>query len=229
MGDIPRANSGPSPWSFPAGAGILDRMRIRHKKYLLLPLLFLMLACARREEKDVIITTTKPDLAPNNAIISDVKPQREGGTVIMATAPGATPPPSQPSPVPAVPPPSTTSLTTTTTTGVTAVTAPVGEIAVAATVPVKPPPTAVEVGTVSVPEKVGLLECDTFVDRYTSCINRNVPLNQQGPMIRGLESDVKRWQAMMGTATGRTDAANDCQRAFDRTKQAMTAYSCAWE
>ncbi|HEX5033684.1 MAG TPA: hypothetical protein VFW62_04335, partial [bacterium] len=106
----------------------------------------------------------------------------------------------------------------------------VGGAALSAAVPVAPPPpTAVEVNTVSTTERVGLLECDTFVDRYVTCIGRNVPADRQAPLVRSLDADIRRWQAMAATAAGRTDAGNECQRAFDRTRQVMTPYGCTWE
>jgi hypothetical protein len=185
-------------------------------------LFFAVLSCTKRQESaTTIISTTKPE-APSTTIFSN-EPPSQGGTVIMATAPGATPAPATPAPGPTIPPPSAV---------IPSAPSAVTGAVLSAAVPVAPPPappTAVEVSTLSTTEKVGLLECDTFVDRYVSCINRNVPADRQAPLIRGLESNIRRWQSMMSTAAGRTDAGNDCQRAFDQTRQAMTPYSCTWE
>lgn len=186
--------------------------------------LFAAAACARREPagSTSIITTTKPDSPPTKIFSTEPPPAATGGTVIIATAPGATPAPSTPGPTAPAPVPPPVAAASTVTGAVVSATVPLAP-------PVPPPPTAVEVNTVSTTEKVGLLECDTYVDRYVSCINRNVPADRQGPLVRGLESNIRRWQAMMSSATGRTDAGNDCQRAFDQTKQAMTPYGCTWE
>jgi hypothetical protein len=197
------------------------RMQNSSLKFLALFLLiFISLACAKREEAPQIISTEKPEAAPTT-IISN-QPPREGGTVIMATAPGATPAPSVPTPPPGPTIPAPSSATSV---------APVTAAAVSATVPISPPPppVAVEIKTTSTTEKVGLLECDTYVDRYSRCLTRNVPADQRGPLVQGLEMNIRRWQGMTSSAPGRTDAGNECQRAFDQTKQAMTAYGCVWE
>ena len=141
----------------------------------------------------------------------------------MATAPGATPAPSTPAPGPTIPAPVPPPA---------AVAPSVTNAVVSATMPVAPPvppPTAVEIRTTSTTERVGLLECDTYVDRYTSCISGHVPVERQGALVQGLEGNIRRWQSMATTASGRTDAGNDCQRAFDLTKQAMAPYGCTWE
>jgi hypothetical protein len=151
----------------------------------------------------------------------------------MATAPGATPAPSSPLPVS---PPTAAAVgnATVSSTGPLVnppVPANVGSAALSAAVPLSPPPppVAVEIKTTSTTEKVGLLECDTYVDRYSRCITRNVPAAQQPSLVQGLETNIRRWQGMMSSGPGRTDAGNECQRAFDQTKQAMTAYGCVWE
>ncbi len=193
----------------------------KFKIFSLTILLFAILSCAKRQESaTTIISTTKPE-APPSTIFSN-EPPSQGGTVIMATAPGATPVPATPAPGPTIPPPSAV---------IPSAPSAVTGAALSAAVPVAPPPPpiAVEVSTLSTTEKVGLLECDTYVDRFVSCINRNVPADRQAPLIRGLESNIRRWQSMMSSAAGRTDAGNDCQRAFDQTRQAMTPYSCTWE
>ncbi|HKY64635.1 MAG TPA: hypothetical protein VJR29_14615 [bacterium] len=189
---------------------VMDSMTL---KILALAATFLAISsCAKREE--AVVTPDKGE-------------PRQGGTVIMVTGPGATPPPATPGALNPTEP-------------LVAATNPLANppappnvrgAALSAAVPVAPPPppTAVEVNTLSTTERVGLLECDTFVDRYVSCLNKNVPAERQAPLVRGLESDIRRWQTMAASAAGRTDAANECQRAFDRTRQVMTPYGCTWE
>lgn len=183
-------------------------------------------ACARREpgSTTTILTTTKPDAAPTTIFTNEPPPPAQGGTVIMATAPGATPAPATPAPGPTIPAPvpAPQAAAGAVTNAVVSATMPVAP-------PIPPPPTAVEIRTTSTTEKVGLLECDTYVDRYTACISRHVPVERQSALVQGLEGNIRRWQSMAATAGGRTDAGNDCQRAFDLTKQAMAPYGCTWE
>jgi len=144
----------------------------------------------------------------------------EGGTVIMGSG-GSTPIPVPAPPAPPSPPPVASNPTTPTQI------APVAPVSAAVAAPA--PITAVEPRTVSTNEKVGVLRCDTFVERYVSCITHNVPADQRGPLVEDLESSIRRWQAMTSTPNGTTDAGNECLRTFDRTKQAMAPYGCTWE
>jgi len=137
----------------------------------------------------------------------------QGGTIITASG-GITPMPTA-KPNPTLPPVALNP----------DVGAPNPPAAVVATAPQAPLPPVVEPSR----GRVGILRCDTFVDRYLTCINRQVPAESRAPLLRDLEASIQRWKEMAKTPSGATDVGNECLSAFDRTKQAMTPYACTWE
>lgn len=97
------------------------------------------------------------------------------------------------------------------------------------TVPAQTEPITAAEGRSLLTTNVGILECDTYVDNYVTCISKNVPVNQREPLFRELEQSIQLWQSMTGTPGGKTDVINACRRAKQAAKQAMTVYGCKWE
>ena len=166
------------------------------------------IACGERE-RSLLVTESPPD--------------KQAGTVIMGSG-GISPMPTQNTQVSA-----STAAAGTATTPAVSQTTTTTTITTAAAEPPKEILTAVEPKTLSTNDKVGVLRCDTFVDRYVTCITKNVPKDKQDPLLHELETWVTRWKGMAVTPQGVTDVGNACLSTFDRTKQAMATYGCTWE
>lgn len=97
------------------------------------------------------------------------------------------------------------------------------------TTPAQTAPVTEAEGRALLTTNVGILECDTYVDNYVTCISKDVPPNQRAPLLRELEQSIQLWQSMTGTPGGKTDVINACRRAKQAARQAMTVYGCKWE
>jgi len=181
----------------------------------LLGILFLTPACSNKENNQAaVLTTTPTSTAPaQGGMVIDVK----SNTLPAPEAPN-NPPPAAEAEAP-----------------VTVVNAPPVEVAQApaatttTTVVAAPSvPTAAKINTPSTTEKVGVLECDNFIDKYTSCLGKNVPEPARDALADNLDQAIRNWQDMAKTPQGATDLKNSCITMKDRTRQAMSVYGCAW-
>lgn len=76
--------------------------------------------------------------------------------------------------------------------------------------------------------KVGIPECDDYIDKYQKCLSGKVPAAAQAAMKAGFDQTVDAWQKTAATPEGKTGLAMACKAAIDGSKQAMNAYGCEW-
>jgi len=76
--------------------------------------------------------------------------------------------------------------------------------------------------------KVGVPECDEYVDKYQKCISGKVPEAAQAALKAGFETAVVQWQKTAATPEGKTGLAMACKAALDGAKQSMGTYGCEW-
>lgn len=75
--------------------------------------------------------------------------------------------------------------------------------------------------------KVGIAECDEYIDKYTQCIRDKVPAPARAQMEEAMTASAKAWQeAALGPARG--GLATACKAALDAARQATTAMGCVW-
>lgn len=76
--------------------------------------------------------------------------------------------------------------------------------------------------------KVGVPECDEYVDKYQKCISGKVPAAAQAALKAGFDTAVTQWQKAAATPEGKSSLAMACKAALDAAKQSMGAYGCEW-
>jgi len=76
--------------------------------------------------------------------------------------------------------------------------------------------------------KVGVPECDEYVDKYQKCISGKVPAAAQAALKAGFDTAVTQWQKAAATPEGKNGLAMACKAALDAAKQSMGAYGCEW-
>jgi hypothetical protein len=76
-------------------------------------------------------------------------------------------------------------------------------------------------------DKIGVPECDTFIENYSKCINEKVPEAARAGAQTGMEAMVKGFKDM-AAGPGKDQLAAACKTASDTTKQSMSAMGCTW-
>ena len=77
-------------------------------------------------------------------------------------------------------------------------------------------------------DKIGVAECDEYLDKYEACISGKVPEAARATLKSSLETTRKEWKKAASTPEGRAGLANACKTARDAAKQSMSAYGCSW-
>lgn len=74
--------------------------------------------------------------------------------------------------------------------------------------------------------KVGVAECDTYIEKLTKCLDSKVPEAAKGPMKSSFDQAVKGWKDLAATPAGKTGLATACKMALDQSKQTMAGFGC---
>ncbi len=77
-------------------------------------------------------------------------------------------------------------------------------------------------------DKVGVAECDSYLEKYEGCLNDKVPESARAMMRSSFEQTRKSWKDLAATPQGRSGLAQACRMADDTAKQTMSAYGCKW-
>jgi len=76
-------------------------------------------------------------------------------------------------------------------------------------------------------DKIGIAECDEYIEKYTKCISDKVPEAARGSMKDAMDATVKAWkEAAAGPA--KDGLATACKAALDAAKTATAQMGCEW-
>jgi hypothetical protein len=76
-------------------------------------------------------------------------------------------------------------------------------------------------------DKIGIAECDEYIEKYTKCISDKVPEAARQQMKDAMDQSVKAWkEAAAGPA--KDGLATACKAALDAAKQATASMGCEW-
>jgi len=87
-------------------------------------------------------------------------------------------------------------------------------------------PSAGSAGGVAPSDKVGVVECDTYIEKLTNCLNSKVPDSAKGMIKSSFDQAVKSWKDLAATPAGKSGLATACKMAMDQSKQMVSAYGC---
>ncbi|MFO0635802.1 MAG: hypothetical protein U0168_23420 [Nannocystaceae bacterium] len=76
-------------------------------------------------------------------------------------------------------------------------------------------------------DKVGVPECDEYIEKYTKCISDKVPEAARGSMKDAMDASAKAWREA-ASGPGKDGLAAACKAALDAAKQATAAMGCEW-
>ena len=77
-------------------------------------------------------------------------------------------------------------------------------------------------------DKIGVAECDEFIQKYEACINSKVPENARSMVKANLDTMRNAWKKAAETPQGKAGLAQGCKQALDQAKTTMGSYGCSW-
>ena len=77
-------------------------------------------------------------------------------------------------------------------------------------------------------DKIGVAECDEFIQKYEACINSKVPETARSMVKANLDSMRNAWKQAAATPQGKAGLAQGCKQALDQAKTTMGSYGCSW-
>jgi|SRR5215212_3377907 len=82
--------------------------------------------------------------------------------------------------------------------------------------------------TASAGDKIGVPECDDFIQKYEACVNSKVPETSRSMVKANLDSMRTAWKKAAETPQGKAGLAQGCKIALDNAKTSMGSYGCSW-
>ncbi|MDQ2745848.1 MAG: hypothetical protein M3T96_01135, partial [Acidobacteriota bacterium] len=76
--------------------------------------------------------------------------------------------------------------------------------------------------------KIGVPECDEYLDKYEACIKTKVPEAERGALIAPFEKQRQGWQIAATNQTAKAALPGGCKVAMATAKQSLAKYSCHW-
>ncbi len=80
--------------------------------------------------------------------------------------------------------------------------------------------------TTSTGEKIGVAECDEYLDKYEACVSGKVPAAQRAQYESSLAQVRKSWRDLAANPQTKASLASACKMATEQAKQSMGAYGC---
>lgn len=77
-------------------------------------------------------------------------------------------------------------------------------------------------------DKIGVPECDEYIEKYEACVNSKVPEAQRAMLKAPFEAQRKAFKDAAANPQAKAGLATGCKQAIETAKQSMSAYSCAW-
>lgn len=83
-------------------------------------------------------------------------------------------------------------------------------------------------GTTASGDKIGVAECDEFIQKYEACVNSKVPETARSMVKANLDTMRNAWKKAAETPQGKAGLATGCKQALDQAKTTMGSYGCSW-
>ncbi len=77
-------------------------------------------------------------------------------------------------------------------------------------------------------EKIGILACDIYLEKYAQCITRGAPLANREQLNKGLEQTREAWKKAAATIEGKNGLIAACTTALEVAKKSLAGYKCDW-
>jgi hypothetical protein len=75
-------------------------------------------------------------------------------------------------------------------------------------------------------DKVGVPECDDFIDKYEACLSTKVPAEARAQWSMGLQQWRTQWRQLAQNPQTKGTLAQACKMAAEQTRASMKPYGC---
>jgi hypothetical protein len=120
----------------------------------------------------------------------------------------------------------TTSNSNTTTTNATKTTTGTNTTTTTTSTPSTTSTTNTTTTTTSTGDKIGVAECDEYLDKYEACVSGKVPAAARAQYESSLAQVRKSWRDLAANPQTKASLAQACKMATEQAKQSMSAYGC---
>ena len=76
-------------------------------------------------------------------------------------------------------------------------------------------------------DKIGVPECDEYIEKYSKCINDKMPEASRQQMKDAMDQSAKAWKEA-AAGPGKDSLAAGCKAALDAAKQSTASMGCEW-
>lgn len=77
-------------------------------------------------------------------------------------------------------------------------------------------------------DKIGVPECDEYIEKYEACVSAKVPEAARGAMRSSIQQMRQSWKQVAANPQAKAALAGGCKQAQETSKQSMSVYACAW-
>ena len=77
-------------------------------------------------------------------------------------------------------------------------------------------------------DKIGVAECDEFIQKYEACVNSKVPETARSMVKANLDTMRNAWKKAAETPQGKAGLAQGCKQALEQARTTMGSYGCSW-
>ncbi|MFO1518142.1 MAG: hypothetical protein U1F57_00535 [bacterium] len=77
-------------------------------------------------------------------------------------------------------------------------------------------------------DKIGVPECDEYIEKYQKCITSKVPEMARGQLKSAFDQAISAWKQAAATPEGKQGLSMGCKMALDSAKQSTAAFGCEW-
>ena len=74
--------------------------------------------------------------------------------------------------------------------------------------------------------KIGIAECDGFIEKYAACVSTKVPASARAQYKTTLEQWSKSWRDLAANPQTRASLTQTCKTTIEQAKQSMKSYGC---
>lgn len=85
-----------------------------------------------------------------------------------------------------------------------------------------------ETTTAASGDKVGVAECDEYLEKYEKCLKDKVPEAARGSMESAMKQMRDSWKTAAATPEAKAGLATGCKSALDAAKTSMASFGCTW-
>ena len=83
-------------------------------------------------------------------------------------------------------------------------------------------------GTTASGDKIGVAECDDFIQKYEACVSGKVPAAQQAAYKSSIETWRKSWKDLAANPQTKPSLTQVCKTQLDQAKTSLSSFGCTW-